>query len=145
MIPEFIGRVPLVATLDDLDESALINILTQTKNAIVKQYQALFDMDGVKLKVEEDALKGIAKQAIEHKTGARGLRSIMENILLNPMFDIPGDDTAKELVITADVVSKKAEPVVVHGPADAEGDDESKDKKKPVLKAAKDTKEKESA
>lgn len=138
MIPEFIGRVPLVATLDDLDETALINILTQPKNAILKQYQALFDVDGVKLKVEDDALHAIARQAIERKTGARGLRSIVENVLLNSMYEVPGDETAREIVVTADNINKKTDPMVVHG----EGE---KEKKKPALKNAKETKEKESA
>jgi len=145
MIPEFIGRVPLVATLEDLDEAALINILTQPKNAIVKQYQTLFDMDGVKLKVDEGALHAISKLAIERKTGARGLRSIMENILLNPMYEVPGDETARELLITEDVVNKKAEPVIIHGEAVSEGEVKDKDKKKPALKPAKDSKEKETA
>jgi ATP-dependent Clp protease ATP-binding subunit ClpX len=131
MIPEFIGRVPLVATLDDLDEAALVNILTEPKNAIVKQYQALFDMDDVKLKFEPEALTEIAKQAIERKTGARGLRSIVENLLLNSMYEVPGDDTAREVVISADTVKKKSDPVIVHG----EG---AKEKKKPALKNAKD-------
>jgi ATP-dependent Clp protease ATP-binding subunit ClpX len=144
MIPEFIGRVPLVATLEDLDEAALINILTEPKNAIVKQYATLFEMDGVKLKVDDGALHAIAKLAIERKTGARGLRSIMENILLNPMYEVPGDETAKELLITEDVVNKKAEPVIIHGEA-VEGEVKDKEKKKPSLKAAKDTKEKETA
>ena len=128
MIPEFLGRVPLVATLEDLDETALVNILTEPKNAIAKQYQTLFDMDGVKLKFEDAALTAIAKQAIERKTGARGLRSIVENLLLNTMYDIPSDETAREVIITEDVVNKKAEPTVVRG-------DAPKAKKKSPLKA----------
>jgi len=142
MIPEFIGRVPLVATLEDLDEAALVNILTQPKNAIVKQYATLFEMDGVKLKVDEDALTAIAKLAIERKTGARGLRSIMENLLLNAMYEVPGDETARELVLTADVINKKTDPIIVHGEPK---DGEAKEKKKPALKPAKEAKDKETA
>ncbi len=84
LIPEFVGRLPVVATLEDLDEAALISILTEPKNALVKQYQTLFDLENIKLKIEDDALKAIALEAIERKTGARGLRSILEIILLNP-------------------------------------------------------------
>ena len=89
LIPEFVGRLPVVATLEDLDEAALIRILTEPKNALIKQYQKLFEMDDVRLEFREDALKAIAQKAISRKTGARGLRSIMENILMEPMFDIP--------------------------------------------------------
>ena len=89
LIPEFVGRLPVVATLDDLDEAALIQILTEPKNALVKQYQRLFEMESVKLTFTDDALRAIAKRAIERKTGARGLRSIMEEILLDTMFDLP--------------------------------------------------------
>ena len=115
LIPEFIGRLPVVATLEDLDEAALIEILTKPKNALVKQYARLFQMEGVKLSFTEDALKHIALRAIARKTGARGLRSIMENILLTTMFDLPGLDNVDEVVINRDVAETKANPVFVYG------------------------------
>jgi ATP-dependent Clp protease ATP-binding subunit ClpX len=115
LIPEFIGRLPVVATLDDLDEAALIQILTAPKNALVKQYQRLFDMENIKLEITEDALKQIAQKAIVRKTGARGLRSILENVLLNPMYDLPGQATVEKLVINGDVITGKGEPLVIHG------------------------------
>jgi ATP-dependent Clp protease ATP-binding subunit ClpX len=116
LIPEFVGRLPVIATLNDLDEEALIDILSQPKNALVKQYQRLFDMESVKLEFTEDSLKAIAKKALERKTGARGLRSIMENILLDPMFDMPGTTDIEKVVITGDVVEAKAKPEYVRGP-----------------------------
>ncbi len=115
LIPEFIGRLPVVATLEDLDEAALIEILTKPKNALVKQYQRLFQMEGVKLSFTEDALKHIALRAIARKTGARGLRSIMEAILLGTMFDLPGLENVDEVVINRDVAENKANPVFVYG------------------------------
>ncbi len=115
LIPEFIGRLPVVATLEDLDEEALIEILTKPKNALVKQYQRLFQMEGVKLSFTEDALKHIALRAIARKTGARGLRSIMEAILLGTMFDLPGLENVDEVVINRDVAENKASPVFVYG------------------------------
>ncbi len=115
LIPEFIGRLPVVATLEDLDEEALIEILTKPKNALVKQYQRLFQMEGVKLSFTEDALKHIALRAIARKTGARGLRSIMEAILLGTMFDLPGLENVDEVVINRDVAENKANPVFVYG------------------------------
>src|SRR5439155_542905 len=97
LIPEFVGRLPVVATLEDLDEKALIDILTKPKNALVKQYQRLFEMEDVRLDFTEDSLRGIAQRAILRKTGARGLRSIMESILLEPMFELPGlEDVMKD-------------------------------------------------
>jgi ATP-dependent Clp protease ATP-binding subunit ClpX len=114
LIPEFVGRLPVVATLEDLDEDALIQILTEPKNALLKQYQRLFEMDDVNLEFRDDALKAVAKKAIERKTGARGLRSIMENILMEPMFDIPTTGDIEEVVINADVVDNGAAPLVVH-------------------------------
>jgi ATP-dependent Clp protease ATP-binding subunit ClpX len=120
LIPEFVGRLPVLATLDDLDESALIEILTKPKNALVKQYQRLFEMENVKLEFREDALVSIAKKAIIRKTGARGLRSIMENILLDSMFDLPGMEDVEEMVINGDVVDSGALPMTVH--ADRRGD-----------------------
>src|SRR3546814_12392079 len=110
LIPEFVGRLPVVATLEDLDEGALIEILTQPKNALVKQYERLFEMEDVRLEFTEDALKAIAITAIARKTGARGLRPIMESILIDPWCDLPGLDNVEELVINRDVVEGRAKP-----------------------------------
>jgi ATP-dependent Clp protease ATP-binding subunit ClpX len=114
LIPEFVGRLPVLATLDDLDETALLEILTTPKNALVKQYQRLFEMEEVKLTFNDEALRVVAKKAIERKTGARGLRSIMESILLEAMFDLPGSDVS-EVVINKEAAEKRAEPLYVHG------------------------------
>jgi len=115
LIPEFIGRLPVLATLEDLDEPALIEILTAPKNALVRQYQRLFSMESVELTFHEDALKAIAKHAIERKTGARGLRSIMESILLDTMYDLPSLEGVEEVVISADVVNgKDARPLYIY-------------------------------
>jgi ATP-dependent Clp protease ATP-binding subunit ClpX len=114
LIPEFVGRLPILATLEDLDDDALINILLQPKNAICKQYQRLFDMENVELTFHEDALRAIAKKAIERKTGARGLRSIMENILLDTMFELPTLEGVQEVVISAEVVNGKARPLYIY-------------------------------
>ncbi len=114
LIPEFVGRLPILATLEDLDDEALINILSQPKNAICKQYQRLFDMENVELSFHEDALRAIAKKAIERKTGARGLRSIMENILLDTMFELPTLEGVQEVVISAEVVNGKARPLYIY-------------------------------
>jgi len=114
LIPEFIGRLPVLATLEDLDNEALVQILTEPKNALIKQYQRLFDMEDVKLTFQTDALKAIADKAIERKTGARGLRSIMEGILLETMFDLPTMESVEEIVINADVVNGKAKPLLIH-------------------------------
>ncbi|MDG4719526.1 MULTISPECIES: ATP-dependent Clp protease ATP-binding subunit ClpX [Thalassospira] len=114
LIPEFIGRLPVLATLEDLDNEALVKILTEPKNALIKQYQRLFDMEDVKLTFQPDALKGIADKAIERKTGARGLRSIMEGILLDTMFDLPTMESVEEIVINNDVVEGKAKPLLIH-------------------------------
>ena len=113
LIPEFIGRLPVIATLEDLDEGALIKILTEPKNALSKQYARLFEMEGVKLSFTTDALAAIAKRAIERRTGARGLRSIMESILLDTMFELPGMDGVDEVVVDKDVVGGTKEPVRV--------------------------------
>jgi ATP-dependent Clp protease ATP-binding subunit ClpX len=110
LIPEFIGRLPVIATLEDLDEPALIKILTQPKNALVKQYARLFEMEGAKLTFTTDALSAIAKRAIERKTGARGLRSIMEGILLDTMFDLPGLEGVEEVQVDKDVVAGTKQP-----------------------------------
>ena len=114
LIPEFIGRLPVVATLEDLDESALVRILTEPKNALVKQYERLFDMDETRLKFTKEALSAVAKRAIARKTGARGLRSIMEAILLDTMFDLPGYENVEEVVVSAEVVDGDAQPLLVH-------------------------------
>ncbi len=115
LIPEFIGRLPVIATLEDLDEPALIQILTEPKNALVRQYQRLFAMEETELTFHEDALKAIAKHAIERKTGARGLRSIMEGILLDTMFDLPSLEGVEEVVISEEVVNnKEARPLYIY-------------------------------
>jgi len=114
LIPEFIGRLPVVATLDDLDEAALIEILTKPKNALVKQYGRLFEMEGVKLTFTDEALKVVAGRAIKRKTGARGLRSIMESILLTTMFDLPGLDGVSEVVINGEVAEGRSEPLYTY-------------------------------
>lgn len=122
LIPEFIGRLPVIATLTDLDEEALITILTEPKNALVKQYQTLFGMEEVKLTFTEDALKAIAKKALARKTGARGLRSIMEGILLDSMYDLPSYEGVGEVVINAEVVDGdgEAKPLLIYAEAPAE-------------------------
>jgi ATP-dependent Clp protease ATP-binding subunit ClpX len=114
LIPEFIGRLPVVATLEDLDEDALIKILVEPKNALVKQYARLFDMENVELTIHPDALSTIAKKAIERKTGARGLRSIMESILLETMFDLPGLEGVQEVVISPEVAQGNARPLYIY-------------------------------
>ncbi len=114
LIPEFIGRLPVIATLEDLDEDALVQILVEPKNALTKQYKALFEMDEVDLEFRDDALRAIARRAIERKTGARGLRSILENILMDTMFDIPTTSDIDSVVINEDVVVSNAPPLLVH-------------------------------
>ena len=114
LIPEFVGRLPVLATLEDLDESALMEILTKPKNALVKQYQRLFEMESVGLTFRQEALESIAKKAVERKTGARGLRSIMENILLDTMFDLPGLQGVEEVVINVDTVDDGATPLFIY-------------------------------
>jgi ATP-dependent Clp protease ATP-binding subunit ClpX len=114
LIPEFVGRLPVVATLDDLDESALMDILTKPKNALVKQYQRLFEMEDIRLEFTEDALKGVATRAIQRKTGARGLRSILENILLDPMFEMPSREGVESVVIGREVVEGNAKPLYIY-------------------------------
>ena len=114
LIPEFVGRLPVIATLEDLDEDALVTILTAPKNALVKQYQRLFELEDTKLSFTDDALGAIAKKAIERKTGARGLRSIMENILLDTMFDLPSLDSVEEVVVNEEAVTSEAKPLMIH-------------------------------
>ncbi len=114
LIPEFVGRLPVIATLDDLDEEALIQILVEPKNALVKQYQRLFEMEDVRLTFSDSALASIAEKAVERKTGARGLRSIMEDILLETMFDLPGLDGVEEVVINNEVAQENARPLYIY-------------------------------
>ena len=115
LIPAFIGRLPVIATLEDLDEPALIQILTEPKNALLKQYQRLFEMENVTLTFTDDALSAVARRAIQRKTGARGLRSIMEGILLDTMFELPNLRGVEEVAINAEVVEGRARPLYVHG------------------------------
>ncbi|MEE9426928.1 MAG: ATP-dependent Clp protease ATP-binding subunit ClpX [Paracoccaceae bacterium] len=121
LIPEFVGRLPVIATLRDLDEDALVTILTQPKNALVKQYERLFGLEETQLKFTDDALRAIAKRAIKRKTGARGLRSIMEDILLDVMFDLPGLDSVKEVVVNEEAVNSDAAPLMIHSDELKEG------------------------
>ena len=115
LIPEFIGRVPVVVTLDALDEEALIRILKEPKNSLLKQYRKLFELDGVELEVSDDALTVIAKKSLERRTGARGLRAIMENLLMDLMYRTPSDHTIRKCVITKEAAEGNAEPVIEHG------------------------------
>ncbi|MEY2926864.1 MAG: hypothetical protein RL367_1341 [Pseudomonadota bacterium] len=120
LIPEFVGRLPVIATLEDLDIGALVTILTEPKNALVKQFQKLFDMEDVRLSFTDDALTAVAKKAIERKTGARGLRSIVENVLLDTMFDLPDMDGCDEVVVDKDVIEGRKDPVRVYAEKQAE-------------------------
>ena len=113
LIPELIGRVPVVVSLEELDEEALVRILKEPKNSLLKQYTKLFAMDNVELIVDEDALRAFARETIERKTGARGLRQIMEQTVLEPMFTIPSDRTVRQCRITRAVVEGKEEPILV--------------------------------
>lgn len=115
MIPEFIGRVPVVVSLDSLDEHALVRILTEPRNSLVNQYRKLFEMDGVKLEFDQEALIGVAKKALERRTGARGLRAIMEDTIMDLMYEAPSDDTIKSCRITKETVEKKEAPVIEYG------------------------------
>jgi ATP-dependent Clp protease ATP-binding subunit ClpX len=123
LIPEFIGRLPVLATLGDLDEEALVDILTKPKNALVKQYQRLFEMEGVRLEFTASALTSVARRAVIRNTGARGLRSIMESILLDTMFELPGLEGVEEVVINREVAEEQARPLYIY--ADRRGDVES--------------------
>ena len=114
LIPEFVGRLPVIATLTDLDEASLVTILTEPKNALIKQYQRLFELEDVALNFTDDALVSIAKRAIERKTGARGLRSILEDILLDTMFDLPGLDSVEEVVVNEEAVTSDSAPLMIH-------------------------------
>ncbi|CRL11067.1 ATP-dependent Clp protease ATP-binding subunit ClpX [Phaeobacter italicus] len=120
LIPEFVGRLPVLATLEDLDEDALITILTKPKNALVKQYQRLFELEDTELDFTDEALSAIAKRAIERKTGARGLRSILEDILLDTMFDLPGMESVEKVVVNEEAVTSDAQPLMIHADAEKE-------------------------
>ena len=114
LIPEFIGRLPITATLEDLDEKSLVKILLEPKNSLIKQYQELFRLEGVKLTFKDQAVKDIANKAISKKTGARGLRSILENLLLKTMFDLPGQENIEEVIIDSGVTKGTSQPIIVH-------------------------------
>ena len=118
LIPEFIGRLPMIATLEDLDEKSLIKILGEPKNSLTKQYQELFKLDGAKLTFKDNALKEIALKAIKKKTGARGLRSILENILLKTMYDLPSQENIEEVIVDASAVKGQSQPIIVHSKTD---------------------------
>jgi ATP-dependent Clp protease ATP-binding subunit ClpX len=113
LIPEFIGRLPVIATLDELDERAMVDILTQPKNAIAKQYMKLFEFEGVRLRFSEGALRAVAHHALRRKSGARGLRSILENVMLDLMYDIPSRDDIDECFISEEVIEQGSEPLLV--------------------------------
>jgi ATP-dependent Clp protease ATP-binding subunit ClpX len=114
LIPEFVGRLPVVATLEELDEKALIEILTEPRNALTKQYQKLFDMEGVELEFREDALRAVARKAMQRKTGARGLRTILENVLLDTMYELPSMSNATKVVVDDAVVTGETKPYVIY-------------------------------
>ena len=118
MIPEFIGRLPMIATLEELDEKSLIKILLEPKNSLTKQYQELFKLDGAKLTFHDSALKEIAIKAIKKKTGARGLRSILENILLKTMYDLPSQDNIQEVIVDSSSAKGQSQPIIVHSKID---------------------------
>ena len=132
LIPEFIGRLPLIATLENLDEDALVTILTEPKNALIKQYKKLFEIENAELEFTDDALKAIAQAAIKRKTGARGLRSILEVMLLDTMYDLPDKENVEKIIITENVVNGKEDPTFVYA-----------DKKKKKTTKKDDDKEKE--
>ena len=114
LIPEFIGRLPMIATLEDLDEKSLIKILQEPKNSLTKQYQELFKLDGAKLIFKENALQEIAQKAIKKKTGARGLRSILENILLKTMFELPSLENVEEVIVDSGAAKGQSDPITIH-------------------------------
>jgi len=120
MIPEFIGRLPVIATLSELTEDELVCILTEPKNALVKQYKKLFELENVRLRFNDGVLRSISKEAIRRKSGARGLRSIMENIMLDIMYDLPSHPEIQECIINEEVLSKNAQPLLVYRGQDQE-------------------------
>jgi ATP-dependent Clp protease ATP-binding subunit ClpX len=113
LIPEFVGRLPVVATLEELDEEALIRILTEPKNALTKQYSRLFEMEGSELEIRDDALAAIAKKAMERKTGARGLRTILEKVLLDTMYDLPSMESVSKVVLDDAVINGESDPLII--------------------------------
>ena len=114
LIPEFVGRLPVIATLEELDLKALVQILTEPKNALTKQYSKLFEMEGVEVDFRKDALEAVASKAMERKTGARGLRSIMESVLLDTMYKIPSEDGVTKVVVDESVIRGESEPLLVY-------------------------------
>ena len=114
MVPEFVGRLPVISVLEELDKAALVRILTEPRNALIKQYKKLFEYDDVELEIEEEALIEIAKKAISQKTGARGLRSILEKILMRSMYAVPSDGSIAKVIVNADCVTNDAEPVLIN-------------------------------
>ena len=118
LIPEFIGRLPIIATLEDLDEKTLVKILEEPKNSLIKQYQELFKLEGAKLSFKDNAVKEIAVKAINKKTGARGLRSILENILLKAMYNLPSQENVEEVIVDIGAVKGQSQPIVVHSKND---------------------------
>jgi len=131
IIPEFIGRIPVNVGLDLLDEDELVEILSKPKNAIIKQYKKLFELDGVELEIDDEALKAIAGLAVKRNTGARGLRSIIEKVTMDSMFEVPSDNTVKKVIITKDVVEGKTEPIIEHGEVEAQKKLTKRSNKKP--------------
>lgn len=132
LIPEFIGRLPMIATLEDLDEKSLIKILQEPKNSLVKQYQELFKLEGAKLVFKDSAIKEIAQKAISKKTGARGLRSILESVLLKTMFDLPSMENVNEVIVDSGAAKGQSQPIIVH----AKNAQKDKDKDKSKTSAA---------
>ena len=132
LIPEFIGRLPIIATLEDLDEKSLIKILQEPKNSLVKQYQELFKLEGAKLVFKDSAIKEIAQKAISKKTGARGLRSILESVLLKTMFDLPSMENVNEVIVDSGAAKGQSQPIIVH----AKNAQKDKDKDKSKTSAA---------
>lgn len=120
LIPEFVGRLPIAVAVDPLDEKALVEILTKPKNALIKQYKKLLKLDGVEIEFEQDAINAVAKKAIELKTGARGLRSILENVMMKLMFDVPSDKTIEKVIVTKEVITRKKDPVIIRKAAQSE-------------------------
>ena len=128
LIPEFIGRLPIIATLEDLDEKSLIKILQEPKNSLIKQYQELFKLEGAKLVFKDPAIKEIAQKAINKKTGARGLRSILESILLKTMFDLPSMENVNEVIVDSGAAKGQSQPIIVHSKNAQKDKDKDKSK-----------------
>ena len=121
LIPEFVGRLPVTATLEELNEESLIRILTEPKNAITKQYAKLFEMEGCEVEFRQDALYAVARKAMERKTGARGLRSILENTLLDTMYDLPSMDNVSKVVIDEGVIKGESQPLLIYSQDEQQG------------------------